>query len=316
MDYKKFTITARERLTGANSLKSWSLLLGVVMALLLAQTSASLTWKIVGLTTGLGGDVAIGEGHINKPRLLPQISAAAQIVAPIDELSLFGKAGRVEISSLPLELDAQVVPKTTLALVLKGIIMAEPRSRALAIIVEKGKKRGEKLYGIGEKVPGNAVISDIFADRVILRRGGVLETLMLQSKDQSTLAKGGRGKQRINTKSIVNLGDGVHWKIDSSYLNKRLGDIALLAKEIGVEVYKENNVQKGYRLVSARGSKLLRDMGLQPGDILYEVNGVQLKTVHDGLSVYQKMRSAQKIRVVIGRNGRRVTRIYEINSGG
>jgi general secretion pathway protein C len=316
MDYKKFTITARDRLTSANTLKTWSLLLGVVMALLLAQTSASLTWKIVGLTTGLGGDVAIGEGRVNKPRLLPQISAAAQIVAPIDELSLFGKAGRVEISSLPLELDAQVVPKTTLALVLKGIIMAEPRSRALAIIVEKGKKRGEKLYGIGEKVPGNAVISDIFADRVILRRGGVLETLMLQSKDQSTLAKGGRSKRRINTKSIINLGDGVHWKIDSSYLNKRLGDIASLAKEIGVEVYKENNVQKGYRLVSARGSKLLRDMGLQPGDILYEVNGVQLKTVHDGLSVYQKMRSAQKIRVVIGRNGRRVTRIYEINSGG
>ena len=316
MDYKGLTITARDRLTGADSQKTWRLFFGVVMALLLAQTSASLTWKIVGLTTGPGEDVAIGEGRDNKPQLLPQNSVAARIVEPIDELALFGKAGRVETSSVPLKLEAQVAPKTTLALVLKGIIMAEPRSRALAIIAKKGKKRGEKLYGIGEKVPGNAVISDIFADRVILRRGGVLETLMLQNKERTNLAKNLKGRKINSSKAIVNLGDGVHWKIDSSYLNKRLGDIASLAKEVGVEVYKENNVQKGYRLVSARGSKLLRDMGLQPGDILYEVNGVQLKTIHDGLSVYQKMRSVQKLRVVIGRNGRRVTRIYEISSGG
>lgn len=299
---------------GVDSLKTWRLLLGVVIALLLAQASASLTWKIVGLTTPPAEDVIIGQGRSNKPRPLPQISAAAQIVAPTDELSLFGEAGRVEISSLPLKLDAQTAPKTTLALALKGIIMAQPRSRALAIIVEKGKKSGEKLYGIGEKVPGNALISDILADRVILRRGGVLETLMLQNEERANLAKGGVEK-RINNRAIVNLGDGVHWNIDSAYLNKRLADIPSLAKEVGVEVYKENNVQKGYRLVSARGSKLLRDMGLQPGDILHEVNGVQLKSIHDGLSVYQNMRSAQKIRVVIGRNGRRETRIYEIGSG-
>lgn len=315
MDYKKHIITARDRLTGAKSLKAWRLLLGVVIALLLAQTSASLTWKVVGLISGPDEDVSIGSGRSDKPQLLPLISAVAKIVAPTDELALFGKAGKVEISSLPLELDAQVAPKTSLALILKGIIMAEPRSRALAIIVEKGKKIGDELYGIGDKLPGNAVISDIFADRVILRRGGVLETLMLQSKERASLAKSVGGKQ-LNKQNIVNLGDGVHWKIDSSYLNKQLGDIASLAKEVGVEVYKENNVQKGYRLVSARGSKLLRDMGLQPGDILHEVNGVQLKTIHDGLSVYQGMRSAQKIQVVIGRNGRRETRIYEINSGG
>ncbi len=315
MDYIKYTITARDRLIGASSLKDWRMLLGVVIALLLAQTSATLTWKIVGLTTWLGEDIAIGEGRAKKPQLLPQISATAKIVAPTDELSLFGKAGKVEISSLPLELEAQVAPKTTLALVLKGIVMAEPRRRALAIIAEKGKKSAEKLYGIGEKVAGNAVISDILADRVILRRGGVLETLMLQSKERANLANGVGGKQRAS-KDIVSLGDGVHWKIDSSYLNKRMGDIASLAKEVGVEVYKENNVQKGYRLVSARGSKLLRDMGLQPGDILHEVNGVQLKTIHDGLSVYQKMRNVKKIQAVISRNGRRETRIYEINSGG
>jgi general secretion pathway protein C len=316
MDYIKLIITTKDRLTGANGLKIWHFLFGIVLALLLAQTSASLTWKIVGLTTAPGEEVAIEGGKGNKPRTLHKISTAARAAAPSEELSLFGEAERVERSSLRLKLDSKAAPETTLALVLKGVITAEPRRRALAIIAEKGKKKDEKLYGIGEKVPGNAVISEIFVDRIILRRGGVLETLMLQNKERANLAKNNKGRGINSSKAIVNLGDGVHWKIDNAYLNQRLGDISSLAREVGVEVYKENNVQKGYRLVSARGSKLLRDMGLQPGDILHEVNGVQLTTIQAGLSVYQKMRSAQTLRVVISRNGRRETRIYEIGSGG
>ncbi|MFN2369329.1 MAG: hypothetical protein ABR605_10375, partial [Desulfurivibrionaceae bacterium] len=76
-----------------------------------------------------------------------------------------------------------------------------------------------------------------------------------------------------NDEPIVSLGDGVHWEIDNSYLEERLNDIPSLAREVGVEVYKEDDVQQGYRLISARGSSLLRELGLQPGDVLHEVNG-------------------------------------------
>lgn len=319
MDYIKIAISVKDRFMGGAALETWRVMLGVFLALLVAQTSASLTWKIVGLTSLAGKDASLLGGEGYKPQASDKISRVVRVTLSSEELSMFGKAGKRERPSLPLELDAKGAPETTLALVLKGVITAEPRHRALAIISEKGKKGkdAEQLYGVGEKVPGDAVISKIFVDRVILRRGGVLETLMLQAKKGTDLAKNSKGRRRNSSSNpIHNLGDGVHWKIDNAYLNQRLGDIPSLAKEIGVEVHKVNNIQKGYRLVSARGSKLLRDMGLQPGDILQEVNGVKLDSIQAGLSVYQKMRTEKNIRVVISRNGRRETRIYEIGSGG
>ena len=96
------------------------------------------------------------------------------------------------------------------------------------------------------------------------------------------------------------------------YWDNRLADIPSLAREIGVDIYKENNVQKGYRLLSARGSKLLQDLGLQPGDVLHEVNGVPLNSVHDGLAVYKNIANATEVRVTISRNGKRESRVYRI----
>ena len=288
----------------------WFFVINLCLALILAYTLASLTWKI-----------ADPEGRVRNENLSSEVQLAPSFSINqgakdiTQEADLFGKAGRVETSPVPLDQRSLSAPPTSLSLILKGIIAAEPMSRALAAIAEKKNTR-EKLYGVGDKVPGNAVVSEIHTDRVILLRSGVLETLMLIDKKSNSSDKATRRFSSAGGKKITSLGDGIHWQIDNSYLKQRLSDIPALAREVGVEIYKENNVQKGYRLVSARGSKLLRDMGLQPGDILNEVNGVPLNSVHDGLSAYQNLRTAKEVRVVITRNGRRETKIYAINNGG
>jgi general secretion pathway protein C len=297
--------------------RKWRFVLGFVAALLLAQTGASLTWKIADVTSERDDDLTARRKSAEKTLISSKGSAAGRAESQLDELPLFGLASRVENSSRSSAVDPAAVPKTTLALILKGIVTVEPMQRALAIIAEKGPKNEENLYSIGDKVPGNAVLSEIYADRVLLRRGGVLETLMMQLDENAGLAKKSQPEVLSgNDETIVSMGDGVHWEIDNAYLEQRLNDIPSLAREVGVEVYKENNVQEGYKLVSARGSKLLRELGLQPGDVLHEVNGVKLNTIQGGLSAYQRIRDAEEIRVVISRNGRRETRVYEVNNGG
>ena len=288
----------------------WPLAINLCLALLLAYAMASLTWRLAGPTDGIRPDNAALNTNPGSPAMVSQGATTV-----VKETDLFGKAGRVKTSPVPLGQDTLSAPPTSLSLDLKGIIVAEPMSRALAAIAKKGSDK-EKLYAVGDKVPGNGVITEILIDRVILRRGGILETLMLLDKKNTGTGRKAARKTRTTGEKITSRGDGVHWQIDHSYLSQRLADIPSLAREVGVEIYKENNVQKGYRLVSARGSKLLNDMGLQPGDILHEVNGVPLNSVHDGLSAYQNLRTAKKVRVVITRNGRRETKIYEINNGG
>lgn len=276
----------------------------IILLLLVAVAwqAAGLTWKIAGST---------GKDHAGKPS--PSNIKSSSIrqntikkSTAVAEVPLFGIGERVVApQSSKVQKDA---PITSLALILKGIVKIDPIKRAMAIIAEKAKPDEEKLYSIGDTVPGNAVVDNIFFDRVILRRGGVVETLLLIGKE---ISKDSAPPAR-SANTIQPSGDGVNWQIDRGYWNNRLADIPSLAKEIGVEIYRENNVQKGYRLLSARGSKLLKDLGLQPGDVLHEVNGVPLNSVHDGLAAYKNISNATEVRLTISRNGNRESRVYRI----
>lgn len=312
MDKAKFIAAANNLIFGEESAGVRRIALNLLLTIFVATTAASLTWKIIprpqqtsypSTTNTIATSL-----QPSRPGVLRDL--------PREETTLFGQAGRSEDALPALEAGSLTAPETSLALILKGVIVANPMNRALVVITEKRKGSVEQLYGVGDRVPGNALVSEIFADRVILRRGGVLETLFIQDKQQATDKSGRSGGRQLNSSGgIASQGDGIRFRIDGSYLNQRLTDIPSLAREVGVEIYKENNIQKGYRLVSARGSKLLRDMGLQPGDILHEVNGVPLNSIHDGLAAYQQLRTVSQVRVVISRNGRRETRIYDINNG-
>ncbi|HSH12238.1 MAG TPA: PDZ domain-containing protein, partial [Desulfurivibrionaceae bacterium] len=80
-----------------------------------------------------------------------------------------------------------------------------------------------------------------------------------------------------------------------------------------VEVYSENNQQKGYRLVAVQNSKLLNTLGLLPGDILLSVNGRAMSSIQEGLAAYQQVKSGGQVTIEINRNGRRETRVYNIS---
>ncbi|MFC1524713.1 type II secretion system protein GspC, partial [Thermodesulfobacteriota bacterium] len=261
------------------------------------------------------------QGKQVSPKLMvrkqtdPSINKPATVYSNSISAPLFGEKKIKVVPAVP-QRQQERIPTTTLSLVLRGVIGATPQERALAIINSKGGKAEDGIYGIGDTVPGNARVKEIHHDRVILSRSGKLETLLLEAdaeirpEQRSSMAR--RSSRRQGLGGVVGRGDGVHWSIDRSYLQKQLENIPALAKEVGLDVYKRGNVQKGYRLVSAKGSPLLKSMGLKAGDALLEVNGIKLVDAHRGLTAYQKMRSASEIRLVIERNGIRKDMIYSI----
>jgi len=88
---------------------------------------------------------------------------------------LFGEAGRQNAVKRAATLSA---PETRLRLTLKGVFASDEAAAAgWAIIADpKGK---EDTYEIGDPLPGNAKLSEIYVDRIILERGGRFETLKL-----------------------------------------------------------------------------------------------------------------------------------------
>ena len=73
-------------------------------------------------------------------------------------------------------------PETKLKLVLRGVFSSEDQDNARAIIADPRGK--EEQYSIGDMLPGNAELSEVHADKVILKRSGRYETLRLPTDNK------------------------------------------------------------------------------------------------------------------------------------
>lgn len=74
------------------------------------------------------------------------------------------------------------LPTTNLQLVLRGVVADSDATKSSAMIEEPSKPA--LSYNVGDTLPGNAVLNAVFADHVVLKRNGQLETLNfpIQSK--------------------------------------------------------------------------------------------------------------------------------------
>lgn len=112
----------------------------------------------------------------------PDNSAAGQPrqadfkVNEIVSVHLMGNPARARVARV------ERAPTTQLNLTLKGLLFTDDQEMARAII-STGKKKGDKLYAVGDKLEsGNATVKEIRDDLVLLDRNGKIESLPLPKK--------------------------------------------------------------------------------------------------------------------------------------
>ncbi len=189
------------------------------------------------------------------------------------------------------------VPETKLNLTLKGVLAANPMSRASAIIA-KGKSGKEDIFSVGDKMSGGILVKEIHPEYVVLERNGLLETLKLEkissvngidlSNNRQSLSSAGASSPAAALKEIR----GDILKNPTSF-----GDYALPV------VVKENGKQVGYRLQPQKKGKLLAELGIESNDVITTINGVKLDNPKNGIVALRKLSSAKQLIIVVKRNG-------------
>jgi general secretion pathway protein C len=244
----------------------------VVLVIALAAQLAALVWRVLAPEQGM------------VPVASPATSApAGPNLASIVGAHLFGTAA-VEASG-----DAASAPATSLRLTLAGTIAGPDPAKGWAIIGQTAQDA--KVYSTGASIPGGAKLREVYADRVILERGGRLEALALPR-----LAGGA-----ANTAAVRSAPAQPSLAQSVPALSRR--DPITVSEFIRPQPVFAGGQQKGYRVYPGRNRAQFASVGLMPGDLVTAVNGSPLNDPNSGLETLRGISAGGAVTLTIERNG-------------
>jgi general secretion pathway protein C len=266
----------------------------VLLSLYLIAFAAKLVWRI-----------------IPEPQLsaTPTVSRAPVIssssgqngvnIAKIQQLNLFGNA-----AAKPAEPVAEVTdaPETRLNLTLTGVVASSEQEAGTAIIENRGS---QAVYGLGEKIEGtNATLQKVYNDRVIIKNGVRNETLMLDGIDYDE-ANRRREMQARNRPEPEELEE------DTVELSDEALEATAALRErpanftdfISISPRTEEGQLIGYQVSPGKEPELFKSAGLQAGDVITQINGLDLTDLQQSQEALSELRNAQTIELTIIRDG-------------
>ncbi|WP_334038645.1 type II secretion system protein GspC [Alteromonas macleodii] len=266
----------------------------VLLSLYLIAFAAKLVWRI-----------------IPEPQLsaTPTVSRAPVISSPsgqngvniakIQQLNLFGNA-----AAKPAEPVAEVTdaPETRLNLTLTGVVASSEQEAGTAIIENRGS---QAVYGLGEKIEGtNATLQKVYNDRVIIKNGVRNETLMLDGidYDEANRRREMQAKNRPEPEELEE--DTVELSDEALEATAALRERpANFTDFISISPKTEEGQLIGYQVSPGKEPELFKSAGLQAGDVITQINGLDLTDLQQSQEALSELRNAQTIELTIIRDG-------------
>jgi len=183
-------------------------------------------------------------------------------------------------------------PQTSANLILAGTIATQDPKHGIAIIGAGGPSR---VYAVGDAV-GGATLFAVYLERVILNRGGVLETLNLPQSvltGQATVAQQMSGAQARTAATINNIRRMVQQ--NPGILNSVLRAVPSYDSQAGR--------LRGFRIYPGTNRAAFNGLGLRPGDLVTAIDGTPLDDPQRSQEVFSTIETSSQAVVTIERNG-------------
>jgi general secretion pathway protein C len=258
-----------------------------VLVVAIAYQAARLTW------------LAVPSAPIEAtlPTLAPSSGPAGQPsqvsldASPIVDAHLFGVAEADPAAAAAVLESVVDAPETTLSLELTAVFTGETGDTGLAIIA--ATRGEERPYAVGETIDstGGATLHAVYEDRVLLNRAGRLETLSLPKEVAATAAR-----RPIQQRPVARQAPETIRQIISD-------NAAGLTDVIRVAPYIDQGQMVGFRLNPAQNRAVFDSLGLQPNDIVTDINGTALTDPASGFQVFESLGEATMANVTVIRNG-------------
>ncbi|HEY7531275.1 MAG TPA: hypothetical protein VH681_00675 [Nitrospiraceae bacterium] len=189
---------------------------------------------------------------------------------------------------------------------LLGVVMGD-RGGVGAIVEELASKRQlfVRLHGT---IVDAGEVTEIRRDGIAVRQGDQqdwLELAALQSDKPLPPPVTPVGMVKPSTGAMRKM-------LDRREVDQAMNDLPKLLSQARAVPYLVNGAMNGFRLDYVAPASFYEKIGLQHGDILQQVNGVEIKDPATMLTLFQQLRNEQTVKLDVLRNNQRSTLTYDI----
>lgn len=274
----------------------------VLLSLYLLAFAARLVWQLMPEPAA-----TLAQPSSSAPQALSSAGKGGVDIAKIQQLNLFGQENQAP-EAQPEETVTDA-PETQLNLILTGVVASSVVADAAAIIEHKGT---QLVYGLGEKIDGtNATLNQVQADRVIIKNGVRKETLMLDGLDYDEANQRREQPAAGRTLTTNNRRPAPPRPSQPAQLSQEAAQATSALREqpgdftdfISITPKTDNGQLMGYQVKPGKNPALFQSAGLQAGDVIIQINGLDLTDTQQSMEAMNALRSAQTIELTLTRDG-------------
>ncbi len=227
----------------------------------------------------------------------------------IEERNLFRLAEKQAPVSESVKVDIEALEETKLQLKLWGTVTGN--SQNAYAVIEDLKQHVQQLYHVEEAIQ-NAIVKEIHREKVILEVNGSFEVLQME-EIQGTAGGSKVARRTISEKpGASRMPESKNISLKRERIDEAVNDLGNLMKQVRIRPHFKDGQSDGLTLSGIRSNSIFSEMGFRNGDVIVGVDGKNIASVDDALSLYENLQSAENVQVQIRRRGRLQTIDYAV----
>jgi general secretion pathway protein C len=190
-----------------------------------------------------------------------------------------------------------------------GVVMGDKRG-VFAIVEELGSKK-QALYRLHEQILDLGEVADIQRDGIVIRQGNLEEWLELGLTEKPAIP-GINATASPSTASPQAPGAPLRKVIDRREVELAMNDLPKLMTQARAVPHMINGAVNGFRIDYMAPDSFYEKIGVQAGDILQRVNGVDIRDPGTMLNLLQQLKNERVVKLDMVRNNQPSTVTYEL----
>jgi len=233
------------------------------------------------------------------PVLVESIRTSGLFPLPPDHLGISTAESGAPSSRAPLNLASK--------LKLLGVVIGD--HEGISAIVEELSSKRQLFFRLHDQIPDVGEISEIRRDGMVVRQGDQQELLELAA---SQVEKPPSAPVTAGSPVVPVPVSPVRTVLDRRDVEQAMGDLPKLLSQARAVPYVINGAMNGFRLDFIAPSSFYEKIGLKYGDVLQQVNGVDIRDPGTMLTLFQQLRNEKTVKLDVLRNNQRTAMTFDI----